>query len=120
MHSCSTRIRPMKLEGIDHVALITHDLTGTIHFYRDLLGLPLTAALAQEGVRHYLFALGTTQLAFFAYADAAAVPRKRHGVCTAEPRGFDHVSFSTSSCEELFAWRDLLRAAGVEVSGPVD
>src|SRR5262245_8777152 len=110
----------MTLTHIDHLAFISHDLAKTIHFYRDLLGLPLTAALGKDGVRHYLFGLGASQIAFFAYDEAAPAAKKPHGARTAEPRGFDHVSFGVGSRADLFAWRDLLVAAGAEVQAPGD
>jgi hypothetical protein len=36
------------------------------------------------------------------------------------PLGFDHVSFGVDSREELFALKDRLEAAGIEVEGAVD
>jgi len=46
--------------------------------------------------------------------------RKFHGSPTREPRGFDHVSFTVDSREELFHFKDRLEAAGIEISGAVD
>ena len=46
--------------------------------------------------------------------------RKFQGVPTTKPLGFDHVSFTVASCADLFACKDKLEAAGVEVSGAVD
>ena len=45
---------------------------------------------------------------------------KFHGTPTAEPVGFDHVAFTVDGKEALFALKDKLEAAGVEVQGVVD
>jgi hypothetical protein len=45
---------------------------------------------------------------------------KSHGEPTREPIGFDHVSFTVESKEALFALKDKLDAADLEVSGAVD
>ena len=45
---------------------------------------------------------------------------KFHGSPTSAPLGFDHVSFTVDSREELFGFKDKLEAAGVEVTGAID
>ena len=45
---------------------------------------------------------------------------KGAGKRTREPMGFDHVAFTVEGAAELFALKDKLDAAGVEVTGPVD
>ncbi|MCP5371751.1 MAG: VOC family protein [Hyphomicrobiales bacterium] len=110
----------MTLTGINHLAFITPDLEGTVRFYRDLLGMELHAGIGHDGYRHYFFRCGNTQVAFFAYDGAAVMERKFHGSPTDRPLGFDHVSFTTGSREELFAVKDRLEAAGVKVTGAVD
>ena len=35
----------MKFRGINHLAMVTNDMDKTIRFYRDVLGMPLVAAL---------------------------------------------------------------------------
>lgn len=110
------------LKGINHLAFITPDLEGTIRFYRDLLGLELFAGIGHDGYRHYFFRLGdgATQVAFFAYNGASAMTRKFPGERTEKPLGFDHVSFTVETREDLFALKDRLEAAGVRVHGAVD
>jgi catechol 2,3-dioxygenase-like lactoylglutathione lyase family enzyme len=112
----------MKLQGINHLAFITDDMTATIRFYRDLLGMRLSAGIGHDGYRHYFFRLGdgATHVAFFEYDGATVMHRKFPGDRTSEPRGFDHVSFTVDSREELFALKDRLEAAGIEVEGAVD
>lgn len=111
----------MLIQGLNHLAFITNDLPRTIRFYRDLLGMELKAGIGHEGYRHYFFQMGSGQIAFFEYDIARPMKRdKFHGTPTAEPRGFDHVAFTVASKEDLFALKDKLEAAGVEVHGVVD
>ncbi len=111
----------MKLTGVNHLAFITDDLNKTIRFWRDLLGLPLHAGIGHAGYRHYFFKLGEhNQVAFFEYEEAVPMKYKFHGDRTTEPLGFDHVSMTTDSVEELFGFKDRLEAAGFKVHGAVD
>ncbi len=111
----------MLIQGINHLAFITNDMPKTIRFYRDLLGLELTAGIGHGGFRHYFFQMGNGQVAFFEYDIAQPMTKgKFHGTPTAEPVGFDHVAFTVKSKEDLFALKDKLEAAGVKVHGAVD
>ena len=108
------------LTGINHLAFITNDMEKTIRFYRDLLEMELNSGVGHAGYRHYFFKFGDAQVAFFEYAGATSMERKFHGSPTREPLGFDHVSFTVDSREELFHFKDRLEAAGIEISGAVD
>ena len=110
----------MAISGINHLAFITHNLEATIRFYRDLLGMTLESGVGHDGFRHYFFRAGEAQVAFFAYQGASAMRAKSHGAPTREPIGFDHVSLTCETREELFSFKDKLEAAGFEVSGAVD
>jgi catechol 2,3-dioxygenase-like lactoylglutathione lyase family enzyme len=112
----------MTITGINHLAFITKDITATIRFYRDLLGMDLVAGIGHDGYRHYFFRLGdgATQVAFFEYDGARPMVRKFPGDRTDEPLGFDHVSFTVTSRQDLFALKDRLEAAGFPVHGAVD
>jgi catechol 2,3-dioxygenase-like lactoylglutathione lyase family enzyme len=110
----------MPISAINHLAFITPDLDQTIRFYRDLLGMQLFAGVGHDGYRHYFFRFGSNQVAFFEYAGARTMERKFPGVRTEKPLGFDHVSFTVDSADELFAFKDRLEAAGVAVHGAVD
>ena len=112
----------MTLQGINHLAFITDDMVTTIRFYRDLLGMKLSAGIGHDGYRHYFFQLddGLTHIAFFEYDGATVMKRKFPGDRTNLPLGFDHVSFTVESREVLFALKDRLEAAGIEVEGAVD
>lgn len=112
----------MKLQGINHLAFITDDMVPTIRFYRDLLGMKLSAGIGHDGYRHYFFQLGDglTHIAFFEYDGATVMKRKFPGNRSSEPLGFDHLSFTVDSREALFALKDRIEAAGIEVEGAVD
>ncbi len=112
----------MKLTGINHLAFITDDMGKTIRFYRDLLGMTLSAGIGHNGYRHYFFQLqdGETHIAFFEYEGATVMNRKFPGNRSSEPLGFDHVSFTLASKQELFELKDRLEAANIEVEGAVD
>jgi len=110
----------MPLRAINHLAFITPDLEGTIRFYRDLLGLELYAGIGHEGYRHYFFRMGPNQVAFFEYDGAVAMERKFPGERTSRPLGFDHVSFTVDTFDELIEFKDRLEGAGVHVTGVVD
>ncbi len=121
----------MMIRGLNHLAFITDDMVKTIRFYRDLLGLELTAGIGHDGFRHYFFGMGDGHgavgagggghVAFFEYEGAKPMKRdKFHGSPTTEPRGFDHVALTVASKEDLFTLKDRLEAAGVEVHGAVD
>lgn len=112
----------MNLTGINHLAFITNDMVKTIRFYRDLLNLKLSAGIGHDGYRHYFFQFpdGVTHVAFFEYEGASPMNRKFPGNRTSLPLGFDHVSFTADSREALFALKDRLQAADIEVEGAVD
>ena len=107
--------------GIHHLAFITNDMDKTIRFYRDLLGLPLIAGVANDEYRHYFFQLSPTDsIAFFSYPQAEPMKYKFHGVPTDQPLGFDHVSLGVNTKAELFSVKDQLESAGIKVTGAID
>jgi catechol 2,3-dioxygenase-like lactoylglutathione lyase family enzyme len=111
----------MKLKAVNHLAFITNDLEKTIRFWRDLLELRLEAGIGHEGYRHYFFKLGEeNQIAFFEYEEAVPMEYKFHGERTTAPLGFDHLSMTVDTVEELFGFKDRLEAAGFKVHGAVD
>ena len=77
----------MSLQGINHLAFITDDMVTTIRFYRDLLGMKLSAGIGHDGYRHYFFQLadGVTHIAFFEYEGATVMQRKFPGDRTSLP-----------------------------------
>ncbi len=111
----------MTLTGLNHLAFITDDMTKTVRFYRDLLGMTLISGIGHDGFRHYFFQMGTGQIAFFEYDIAQPMKREKfHGTPTDKPVGFDHVALTVDNKEDLFALKDKLEAAGIQVTGAVD
>ena len=111
----------MTLTGLNHLAFITYDMTKTVRFYRDLLGMTLISGIGHDGFRHYFFQMGTGQIAFFEYDIAKPMAREKfHGTPTDKPVGFDHVALTVDSKEDLFALKDRLEVAGIQVTGAVD
>jgi len=107
--------------GINHLAMVTADMDATIRFWRDLLGLPMTAGLGGAQYRHYFFAISQTDMiAFFEWPEAEAVPEKDHGMPVSGPVAFDHVSFGVASDEDLWELKARLEAAGFWASELVD
>jgi len=107
--------------GINHLALVTGDMTATIRFWRDLLGMRLVAGLGRAGYRQYFFEISPqTLLLFFEWPDAQPMVEKDHGVPVKGPAAFDHVAVAVASDEDLWALKDRLEAAGVWVSELVD
>jgi hypothetical protein len=84
--------------------------------------MKLSAGIGHDGYRHYFFQLadGATHVAFFEYDGATVMNRKFPGDRSNLPLGFDHVSFTVESREALFALKDRVEAAGIEVEGAVD
>ena len=63
-----------KYNGINHLAMVTHDMDMTIRFWRDLLEMRLVAGLGKQGYRHYFFEIDEKNtLAFFKYNFFAAM-----------------------------------------------
>jgi catechol 2,3-dioxygenase-like lactoylglutathione lyase family enzyme len=110
-----------KYTGINHLAMVTHDMRRTIRFWRDLLGMRLIAGLGRKGYRHYFFEISEHDMvAFFEWPHAEPIPEKDHGVPVKGPVAFDHVSIAVASDDDLWELKDRLEAAGFWVSEAVD
>lgn len=122
------RLPAPALSGVDHTARPTWKLRETIHFYRDILGLPLVHAITAKGwgrekevhadFIHFFFDAGKGALiAFFYYIGAKQPPE------LIVPRGYmamaNHTAWSVESEAELLAWRERLERQGVNVSQSV-
>lgn len=111
----------IKYTGINHLALVTADMTATIRFWRDLLGMRLVAGLGRPGYRHYFFEISSHDLiSFFEWPEARSIPEKDHGVPVNGPVAFDHVAIGVAGDDDLFAIMDRLTAADVWVSEVID
>lgn len=110
-----------RFTGLNHIALATGDMEATIRFWRDLVGLPLVAALGKPGARQYFFAAGQgAYLGFFEWPGVEPIPEKDHGYPVSGPFGFDHLALAVAGEDDLWELRDRLEAAGFWVSEPID
>ncbi len=107
--------------GINHLAMATGDMDGTIRFWRDLLGMRLLAGLGTKGYRHYFFEISDKDMiAFFEWPDVENIPEKDHGVPVKGPFAFDHIAFGVVADDDLWDLKDRLEAAGFWVSEVID
>jgi len=113
-----------ELRGVNHLALVCRDMARTVHFYRDVLGMPLikTIALPAGMGQHFFFDCGGGDaLAFFWFPDApdgvpgvsAPTGRPDQGSLTSAVGSMNHVAFAVPP-EKIDEYRDRLRAAGVD------
>lgn len=116
----------MAWAGINHLAMITPDMEGTVRFYHDVLGMELVATLGHGDpnepypYRHYFFRMGDgNTLAFFEWPDVDTGPRKPAGLPGAG-REFDHVSFNVTTVDDLLGLRARLVQAGIDVTPVID
>lgn len=111
----------IKFKGINHLAMVTSDMDGTIRFWRDLLGMRLVAGLGHPGYRHYFFEISPDHMiAFFEWPGVQPPAEKDHGAPVKGPVVFDHVSFGVESQEALWELKDKLEAADFWASEVVD
>lgn len=112
----------MKTKGINHLALVCHDMAETVEFYTKVLGMPLVKTVAlPDGGQHFFFDCGGDNLlAFFWWENApAAAP----GIASVEDfpakpmsavGSMNHVAFTVDE-PELEQCVERLQAAGVPV-----
>jgi catechol 2,3-dioxygenase-like lactoylglutathione lyase family enzyme len=107
--------------GVNHLALATASMDGTIRFWRDLLGLRLIAGLGQPGYRQYFFEISEKDMiAFFEWPGIEPVEEKEHGRPVKGPFVFDHVSLGMETEDDLWGLKDRIDAAGIWVSEVID
>ncbi len=107
--------------GVNHLAMATGDMDGTIRFWRDLLGMRLVTGLGQPGYRHYFFQISDRDMiAFFEWPDVEPVEEKEHGRPVKGAYIFDHVSFGVETEDDLWELKDKLAAADFWVSELID
>ncbi|MEZ5178449.1 MAG: VOC family protein [Acidimicrobiales bacterium] len=118
--------QPFEFSGINHLALVCRDMARTVDFYEGVLGMPLvkTIELPVGLGQHFFFDCGGGDtLAFFWFPDAPEPApgvsgpgvRPDRGSLTSAIGSMNHVAFSVPP-EKMEAYRDRLRAAGVETS----
>jgi catechol 2,3-dioxygenase-like lactoylglutathione lyase family enzyme len=113
----------LRLQGVDHLALVTDDMKKTIEFYTEVLGftlvhvrrIPYAPDRGQppyDNCRHYFFDMGNQSLlAFFEYPKDA--PRGNRDALG----GMQHVAFHADRATFERA-QTALRAGGVDFVGP--
>ena len=108
--------------GVNHLALITHDMDATVRFYHGVLGARLVAHLGNDAFRHYFFEVGTgNTVAFFEYRGVKLEPfAKPAGLPDPRKVQFDHVSFNLADEQALQTLQSRLKEAGSEVTDVVD
>jgi catechol 2,3-dioxygenase-like lactoylglutathione lyase family enzyme len=108
--------------GVNHLALISHDMDATVRFYGGVLGARLVATIGNEHFRHYFFEIGPgNTLAFFEYCGVEVDEwAKPAGIPIPQAAQFDHLSLNLADEEELLALRDRLKGADCEVTDIVD
>lgn len=120
--------RKFETHGVHHIALVCKNMARTVHFYRDILGFPLTKTLEipddvdhwASGMQHFFFDIGNdTQLAFFWYPHA---PEAIEGVTNSPPEGgitahasMNHLALTVPE-EMLEVYRQRLLDAGIDCS----
>ena len=117
------------LKGVHHSARPTWKLEETVHFYRDILGLPMVHAISARGwgtdphpdFLHFFFDSGEGSLiAFFYYlgVEPSADADRVRGRPWPQDFVFDatHTAWHTSTLEELECWKKRLEDKGIEVS----
>ena len=106
--------------GINHLALVTPDMDGTVRFYHGVLGMRVVAAISAGPMRHYFFDIGNgNTVAFFEWKHGHTFA-KPAGVPVQTPLQFDHLSFNVADEEALLELRDRLKEKGCEVTDVVD
>jgi catechol 2,3-dioxygenase-like lactoylglutathione lyase family enzyme len=113
------------LKGVHHLALVSNDMERTVHFYRDVLGLPLIKTIDLPfGGQHFFFDIGNgDSLAFFWFERrkdsilGVSSPRKMpaDGNFTTAPASMNHVALEVEPAD-VERYRERLLSAGVECS----
>ncbi|CAG9178648.1 hypothetical protein LMG23992_03811 [Cupriavidus laharis] len=118
--STQAAVPAVALHGVHHTARPTWKLAETVHFYRDLLGLPLVHAISAKGwgpdnhadFLHFFFDSGNgSTIAFFYYIgterpDWLAVREHYQDRAT-------HTAWRVRDEAELLQWRQRVEAVGI-------
>ena len=118
-----TQDQGLPLAGVHHTARPTWKLAETVHFYRDLLGLPLIHAISAKGwgpqdhadFLHFFFDSGNgSTIAFFYYIGTEppefALPRPDYRYKAT------HTAWRVESREQLLDGRAKVEAAGIQLN----
>jgi glyoxylase I family protein len=115
----------MLIEKIHHVAYRCRDAAATVAFYRDILGMELIGAIAEDRVpstkepdpyMHIFLDAGSGNiLAFFELPNSPPMGRDPN-----TPEWTQHIAFQVPDLEALETVRAKAEAAGLDVVGPTD
>ena len=122
--------RPFEFRGVNHLALVCSDMSRTVHFYRDILGMPLvkTIELPAGMGQHFFFDCGNGDcLAFFWFPNApegipgvtAPSARPDNGEILSAVGSMNHIAFNVP-LDSIDGYVERLREAGVECSDVVN
>jgi catechol 2,3-dioxygenase-like lactoylglutathione lyase family enzyme len=110
-----------RVRGIDHIAFPTFDPAATIHFYRDVLGLPLVQTMQvkawgpeyQRDFVHFFFDIGNADcLAFFFYFGQE--PYRDENLPPLLDLG-RHVALHVDTLEDLDRFQQRIQDAGLKL-----
>ena len=110
------------LRGVHHTARPTWKLEETVHFYRDLLGLPLVHAISARGwgpadhadFLHFFFDSGNGSTIAFFYYIGTGRPERLEPSDHYQVRA-THTAWLVADAAELAAWRARVEQAGIEL-----
>ncbi|MEX3950756.1 VOC family protein [Paraburkholderia sp. EG287B] len=110
------------LRGVHHTARPTWKLEETVHFYRDLLGLPLVHAISARGwgpvdhadFLHFFFDSGNGSTIAFFYYIGTERPERLAPSDHYQVRA-THTAWQVTDAAELAAWRARVEQAGIEL-----
>lgn len=119
-------MKDFQLQGINHLALVCKDMSRTIDFYCNLLGLRLIKTIQlPDGGQHFFFDIGNGEaLAFFWFPQA---PESAPGIASVNPTALqtgdirtahgsmNHVAFKVSP-EKLDEYHVQLIAKGISAT----
>lgn len=118
-----TETKTLPLNGVHHTARPTWKLEETVHFYRDLLGLPLVHAISARGwgpsdhadFLHFFFDSGNGSTIAFFYYIGAEKPDFVESRTDYRWRA-THTAWRVESREELLQCRAKVEAAGIALN----
>lgn len=113
----------LPLAGVHHTARPTWKLRETVHFYRDLLGLPLVHAISARGwgpedhadFLHFFFDSGNGSTIAFFYYIGAEKPEFTNVRDDYRYRA-THTAWRVETREDLLACRARIEAAGIKLN----
>lgn len=119
-------IRPL---GLSHYAFTTWDLSATVHFYTEILGMRLlrTELIAPappynqyDGIHVFFDMGGGNLMAFMAFDGLPPQPAPDLPPRDDLPFGAFHMAFQVADEAALLAAKARLKAQGIRVIGPLD